>query len=161
MKFHVVLTESDGDIIRFMRALPEGKFNETVIKILRNAVRGKVAELPIELDDLPAAPKDLHIDLPEDLVRRCESELGFRRGKFTTGVKAEILRCIHKNYKVPPKRCVPFFQVEGAFEKAKEFIANQKQKTVDAPDKDARMLNAYHFLTDWLVQITEDVAERG
>ena len=160
MKFHVVLTESDGDIIRFMRALPEGKFNETVIKILRNAVRGKVAELPIELDDLPAAPKDLHIDLPEDLVRKCESELGFKRGKFTTGVKKEVLRCIHKNYKAPPKRCVPFFQVEGAFEKAKEFIANQKQKTADAPDKDARMLNAYHFLTDWLVQITEDVAER-
>ena len=160
MKFHVVLTESDGDIIRFMRALPEGKFNETVIKILRSAVRRKVAGLPIELDDLPVAPKDTHIDLPEDLARRCESELGFRRGKFTTGVKTEILRCIHQNYKAPPKRCVPFFQVEGAFEKAKEFIANQKQKTADAPDKDARMLNAYHFLTDWLVQITEDVAGR-
>lgn len=160
MKFHVVLTESDGDIIRFMRALPEGKFNETVIKILRSAVRRKVAELPIELDDLPAIPRDTHIDLPEDLVRRCESELGFRRGKFTTGVKTEILRCIHKNHKAPPKRCVPFFQVEGAFEKAEEFIANQKQKTADTQDNDARMLNAYHFLADWLVQITEDVAER-
>ena len=45
-------------------------------------------------------------------------------------------------------------------EKANEFIANQKKKTADALDKDARMLNAYHFLTDWLVQITEDVAER-
>lgn len=160
MKFHVVLTESDGDIIRFMRALPAGKFNETVIKILRKAVRGKVAELLIELDDLPAAPKDLHIDLPEDLVRKCESELGFKRGKFTTGVKKEILRCIHKNYKAPPKRCVPVSEVEVAFEKANEFIANQKKKNADAPDKDARMLNAYHFLADWLVQIVEDVAER-
>ena len=160
MKFHVVLTESDGDIIRFMRALPEGKFNETVIKILRSAVRRKVAELPIELDDLPVAPKDTHIDLPEDLVHKCESELGFRRGKFTTGVKAEILRCIRHNYQAPTKRRVPVSHVEGAFEKAKEFIANQKQKTVDVPDKDARMLNAYHFLTDWLVQITEDVAGR-
>ena len=160
MKFHVVLTESDGDIIRFMRALPEGKFNETVIKILRSAVRRKVAELPIDLDDLPVAPKDTHIDLPEDLVHKCESELGFRRGKFTTGVKAEMLRCIRHNYQAPPKRCVPVSQVEAVFEKAKEFIANQKQKTVDAPDKDARMLNAYHFLTDWLVQITEDVAGR-
>ena len=120
MKFHVVLTESDGDIIRFMRALPEGKFNETVIKILRSAVRRKVAELPIELDDLPAARKDLHIDLPEDLVRRCENELGFKRGKFTTGVKKEILRCIHKKYQAPPKRCVPVSQVEAVFEKANE-----------------------------------------
>ena len=160
MKIHVVLTESDGDIIRFMRALPEGKFNETVIKILRSAVRRKVAELPIELDDLPVTPKDTHIDLPEDLVRRCESELGFRRGKFTTGVKVEILRCIWHNYQAPPKRCIPVSEVAGAFEKAKEFIANQKQKTADAPDEDARMLNAYHFLTDWLVQITEDVAGR-
>lgn len=161
MKFHVVLTESDGDIIRFMRALPEGKFNETVIKILRNAVRGKVAELPIELDDLPAAPKDLHIDLPEDLVRKCESELGFKRGKFTTGVKKEILRCIHKNYKAPPKRCVPVSEVEVAFETAIEFIANQKKKNADAQDKDARMLDAYHFLMDWLVEATEKVGERA
>lgn len=160
MKFHVVLTESDGDIIRFMRALPEGKFNETVIKILRSAVRGKVAELQIELDDLPVTPKDLHIDLPEDLVRKCESELGFKRGKFTTGIKKEILRCIHKNYKAPPKRCVPVSQVEVMFEKAKEFIAKQKKKTAGTPDKDARMLDAYHYLTDWLVQITEDVAGR-
>ena len=45
-------------------------------------------------------------------------------------------------------------------EKANEFIANQKKKTADALDEDARMLNAYHFLTDWLVQITEDVAGR-
>ena len=161
MKFHVVLTESDGDIIRFMRALPEGKFNETVIKILRSAVRRKVAELPIELDDLPVAPKDTHIDLPEDLVHKCESELGFRRGKFTTGVKAEILRCIRHNYQAPPKRRVPVSKVEGVLEKANEFIANQKKKTADAPDKDARMLKAYHFLTDWLVQIVEDVAERS
>ena len=161
MKFHVVLTESDGDIIRFMRALPEGKFNETVIKILRSAVRGKVAELPIELDDLPAAPKDLHIDLPVDLVRRCESELGFKRGKFTTGVKKEILRCIHKNYKAPPKRCVPVSEVEVAFETAIEFIANQKKKNADAQDKDARMLDAYHFLMDWLVEATEKVGERA
>ena len=161
MKFHVVLTESDGDIIRFMRALPEGKFNETVIKILRNAVRGKVAELPIELDDLPAVPKDLHIDLPEDLVRRCESELGFKRGKFTTGVKQEILRCIHKNYKAPPKRCVPVSQLEAVFEKANEFIANQKKKTANAPNKDAQMLDAYHYLIDWLVQNTEKVVERS
>ena len=161
MKFHVVLTESDGDIIRFMRALPEGKFNETVIKILRSAVRGKVAELPIELDDSPAAPKDLHIDLPEDLVRKCESELGFKRGKFTTDVKKEILRCIHKNYKAPPKRCVPVSEVEVAFETAIEFIANQKKKNASAQDKDARMLDAYHFLMDWLVEATEKVGERA
>ena len=161
MKFHVALTESDGDIIRFMRALPDGKFNETVIKILRSAVRRKVAELPIELDDLPAIPKDLHIDLPEDLVRKCESELGFKRGKFTTGVKKEILRCIHKNYKAPPKRCVPVSEVEVAFETAIEFIANQKKKNADAQDKDARMLDAYHFLMDWLVEATEKVGERA
>ena len=161
MKFHVVLTESDGDIIRFMRALPEGKFNETVIKILRNAVRGKVAELPIELDDLPAAPKDLHIDLPEDLVRKCESELGFKRGKFTTGIKKEILRCIYKNYKAPPKRCVPVSQMEAVFEKVNEFIANQKKKTANAPNKDAQMLDAYHYLIDWLVKNTEKVVERS
>ena len=124
-------------------------------------MRRKVAELPIELDDLPVTPKDLHIDLPEDLVRRCENELGFKRGKFTTGVKKEILRCIHKKYQAPPKRCVPVSQVEAAFEKANEFIANQKKKTADTPDKDAQMLDAYHYLIDWLVQITEKVVERS
>ncbi len=42
MKFHIVLTEADADIICFKRSLPEGKFNETVRKILWNATKGRV-----------------------------------------------------------------------------------------------------------------------
>ncbi len=38
MKVHIVLTEQDTDIICFKHSLPKGKFNETVIKILRAAV---------------------------------------------------------------------------------------------------------------------------
>ena len=52
-------------------------------------------------------------------------------------------------------------EVEAVFKKANEFIANQKKKTADTPDKDAQMLDAYHYLIDWLVQITEKVVERS
>ena len=39
--------------------------------------------------------------------------------------------------------------------------ANQKKKTANAPNKDAQMLDAYHYLIDWLVQNTEKVVERS
>ena len=114
MKRNIKFTKKDADIVALKNFLLERKFNETVIKILRAAAKDRVAVVPMEFEIVPFEKHPgTKIDLPEDLVRRCESELGFRRGKFTTDIKAEILRCIRHNYQAPPKRCVPFSQVEG------------------------------------------------
>ena len=57
MKMHVVLTEKDALIIAFKNALPRGKFNETVIRILRHAVRGEELKEPISFEVDLCAPE--------------------------------------------------------------------------------------------------------
>ena len=44
MKRNMKLTKKDADIVALKNFLPERKFNETVIKILRAAVKDNVAE---------------------------------------------------------------------------------------------------------------------
>ena len=104
MKRHMKLTKKDADIVALKNFLPERKFNETVIKILRAAVKGKVAEIPMEFDIVPFEKHPgTKIELPEDLEQQLFEKFGER--KFTTTVKALIRQCICQNLKeVPPKR---------------------------------------------------------
>ena len=96
MKKHMKLTKKDADIVALKNFLPERKFNETVIKILRAAVNNRVAVIPM---DVQIVPFENHpgtkIDLPEDLEQKlCEK---FGRRKFTTTVKVLIRQCIQQN----------------------------------------------------------------
>lgn len=50
MKFHLVLTKNDADIIAFKNSVTYKEFNESVIKILNKAVRGKVADIPMSFE---------------------------------------------------------------------------------------------------------------
>ena len=50
MKFHLVLTKNDADIIAFKKSVSYKEFNESVIKILIKAVRGKVADIPMSFE---------------------------------------------------------------------------------------------------------------
>ncbi len=131
MKFHIVLTEADADIICFKRSLPNGKFNETVRKILWNATKGRVADIPMSFDIERSVTK-LHtkIDLNEDLVRSCYENLGFEPNKFTTGVKAEIRKCIQKNLRTKNDR-IPIATVQKMFFDALSLVEARKQERVD------------------------------
>ena len=104
MKINMKITKKDADIVALKKFLPERKFNETVIKILRAAVKGRVAVIPMEFEILPFENyPGTKIDLPEDLVQQICEKFGGR--KFTTTVKALIRQCIHQNLKeVPTKR---------------------------------------------------------
>lgn len=157
MRINIVLTKSDGDVARFLRSLPKGKRNETVIKILRHAVRGHVAELTVEPNGFSATEERVGIDLPKDLVKQCKEKPGFE--KFTTGVKAEILRCIRKNYKEPPSRFVTLSEVQEMAVKANGFIENQKERYSDSPDKQRQLLKAYRFLVRRLSEHFETTEE--
>ena len=99
------LTKKDADIVALKNFLPERKFNETVIKILRAAVKDRVAVIPM---DFQIVPFENHpgtkIDLPEDLEQKlCEK---FGRRKFTTTAKTLIRQCIQQNFRkiLVPKR---------------------------------------------------------
>ena len=98
------LTKKDADIVALKNFLPERKFNETVIKILRAAVKGKVAVIPMEFEIVPFEKHPgTKIELPEDLEQQLIEKFGER--KFTTTVKDLIRQCIRQNRKeVPTKR---------------------------------------------------------
>ncbi len=126
MQFHIVLTEEDADIICFKRSLPKGKFNETVIKIMRTAVRNKIAVMPMSFKiDRSVTKLNTKIDLPEDLIQKCYEKLGFKKGCFTTGVKAEIKKCIRKNLVVKRER-LSITETQKLFDAATEMMNNRR-----------------------------------
>ena len=96
MKKHMKLTQKDAGIVALKNFLPERKFNETVIKILRAAVKDRVALIPMDFEIVPFEKHPgTKIDLPEDLEQKlCEK---FGRRKFTTTAKTLIRQCIQQN----------------------------------------------------------------
>ncbi len=159
MKFHIVLTESDADIICFKRSLPDGKFNETVRKILWNATKGRVAEMPMDFEiDRSVARLHTKIDLDEVLVQRCYENLGFEQNKFTTGVKAEIRKCIRKNLRTRIER-ISIAEVERAFEKTLAFTAERKAELADE-NYDA-ILGVYREGVQQLICDIEEAMTKG
>ena len=104
MKRNLKLTKKDADIVAMKNFLPKRKFNETVIKILRAAVKGKVAVIPMEFVIVPFEKHPgTKIELPEDLEQQLIEKFGER--KFTTTVKSLIRQCIRQNLKeMPTKR---------------------------------------------------------
>ena len=119
MKRNMKLTKKDADIVALKNFLPERKFNETVIKILRAAVKGKVAVIPMEFEIVPFENHPgTKIDLPEGLVQQICEKFGER--KFTTTVKALIRQCICQNRKEVPTKRVSVGTVYAWFERALE-----------------------------------------
>ena len=104
MKRNMKLTKKDADIVALKNFLPERKFNETVIKILRAAVKDRVAVIPMEFEIVPFENHPgTKIELPEALEQQLCEKFGDR--KFTTKVKDLIRQCIRQNRKeVPTKR---------------------------------------------------------
>ena len=96
MKKHMKLTQKDADIVALKNFLPERKFNETVIKILRAAVKDRVSVIPMDFEIVPFENHSgTKIDLPEELEQKLYEKFG--RRKFTTTVKALIRQCIQQN----------------------------------------------------------------
>ena len=119
MKRNMKLTKKDADIVALKNFLPERKFNETVIKILRAAVKGKVAVIPIEFEIVPFENyPGTKIDLPEDLEQQLCEKFGER--KFTTKVKDLIRQCIRQNLKEAPTKRVSIGVTYAWFERTLE-----------------------------------------
>ncbi len=160
MKFHIVLTEADADIICFKHSLPDGKFNETVRKILWNATKGRVADIPMSFDiDRSVTKLHTKIDLNEDLVQSCYENLGFEPNKFTTGVKAEIRKCIQKNLRTKTDR-IPLATVQKMFFDALALAEARKQERVD--DGCCPSLYPYREAMDFLLdEIQNSLSKDG
>ena len=151
MKFHVVLTETDADIIAFKKYLPHGKFNEAVVHILQHAVSGKPIKRTMHFDiDLLVPRSDTKIDLPPDLVRQCKKLF---KGPFTTGVKEEIRKFIQSNR---IDTTVPRYSVDKItylFEEAEKETERLKVLLANHPEKHKALLRKYEELTDDIVNL--------
>lgn len=155
MKFHIVLTEKDADIIAFKNFVPRGEFNECVILILRRAIAGKPIDRPVYFDiDFLAPRTHTKIDLPDDLVAQCYGKLKFKKGSFTTGVKEEIRKYIVKNRRDPLRRYMEIDGLKEILQVTEEAVREARDQYADHPERNKHVLEAYRKilgeLTDFL-----------
>lgn len=151
------LTKKDADIVALKNFLPERKFNETVIKILRAAVKDRVAVIPMEFEIVPFEKHPgTKIDLPEDLVRQLCEKFGGR--KFTTTVKTLIRQCICQNLKEVPTKRMSAAGTYTLFEQTLE-MANQNMELPDGSEKYRQMLKDSRWALRSLIEHLDK--ERG
>ena len=137
MKRNMKLTKKDADIVALKNFLPERKFNETVIKILRAAAKDRVAVVPMEFEIVPFENHPgTKIELPEDLELQLIEKFGER--KFTTTVKDLIRRCIRQNRKEVLTKRVAAGTVYAWFERTLE-IADQNIEMPEGQEKYQQM----------------------
>jgi len=138
MKRNMKLTKKDADIVALKNFLPKRKFNETVIKILRAAVKGKVAVIPMEFEIVPFEKHPgTKIELPEDLEQQLFEKFGER--KFTTTVKSLIRQCIRQNLKEMPTKRISTADTFSLFEQTLK-IADRNKGLPDGSEKYRQML---------------------
>ena len=137
MKRNMKLTKKDADIVDLKNFLPERKFNETVIKILRAAVKDRVAVIPMEFEIVSFEKHPgTKIELPEDLEQQICEKFGGR--KFTTTVKALIRQCIRQNRKEVPTKRISVGTVYAWFERTLE-IADRNIGMQEGSEKHRKM----------------------
>ena len=137
MKRNMKLTKRDAGIVALKNFLPERKFNETVIKILRAAVKDRVAVIPMEFEIVPFEKHPgTKIELPEDLEQQLIEKFGER--KFTTTVKELIRQCIRQNRKEVPTKRVAVGTVYAWFKRTHE-IADQNIEMPEGLEKYQQM----------------------
>ena len=157
MKRNMKITKKDADIVALKNFLPKRKFNETVIKILRAAVKDRVAVIPMEFEIVPFEKHPgAKIELPEDLEQQLIEKFGER--KFTTTVKSLIRQCIRLNLKEVPTKRLSAAETYALFRQALE-RANQNMELPEGSEKYRRM----HKDSLWALRsLTEQLdKERG
>jgi len=153
VKFHLVLTKRDADIIAFKKSLSYKEFNESVIKILNKAVRGKVADIPMNFEiESNVAETHTKIEIDDELVKSCQETLGFNKGRFTACIKQEIRRSIKKNNSGNGMNSLDTEKIKEIFENSLQFLSNRKSELENHPDKYRKLEKSYKVLLDKTVQ---------
>ena len=149
MKIHMALTKRDAAIIAFKKALPERKFNETVIKILRAALKGVMPDKPISFEIDSGVPKtSTKLDLPADLVKEMKDKYKIKKGSFTTVIKKILKEYIRHNRKMPNHPSTGIRILNPKFEQDLRDTENVKNLFADQPDKYQQQFFEYKAILD-------------
>ena len=131
MKIHVVLTKQDADIAAFKKSLPKGQWSKHVVQIMTAALRDRVADIPMDFRIEPL-DKNLHtkISLSEKTAQRFREKFGYEKGCFTTGIKAEIRKCIRKNLRQQTQKRFSSAELADTFGRFNRRV-DEKSKALD------------------------------
>lgn len=127
MKKHIVLKNQDADIYCFLNTIPKGEREKIVSRILSSALRGRLLTIPMDFA-IKSFDGERHvkIDIPNNLVAKCEERLGFNKGRFSLCLKKEIRRCVNKNLVIPKVVRIPKSKVREKLNDTLEVI-NEKR----------------------------------
>ena len=149
MKIHMALTKRDAAIIAFKKALPERKFNETVIKILRSDLKGVMPDAPISFEIDSGIPKtSTKLDLPADLVKEMKDKYKIKKGSFTTVIKKILKEYIRHNRIRPNHPLISIRILKPKFEQDLRDTENVKNLFADQPDKYQQQFFEYKAILD-------------
>ena len=144
-KLRITLTKKDADIAAFKKSLPEGEWSKNVELILSAAMRDRVADIPMQFTvEALNEKEDTKVSLSTKLLDRFCEKFGYEKGRVSTGVKAEIRRCIRKNLKISSVKRFSSAEIKAAFDNAFHRV-NEKGMELDGRrDKSERVQKEYH-----------------
>ena len=131
MKIRIDLTKKDADIAAFKKSLPQGQWSKHVVQIMTAALRDRVADIPMDFRIEPL-DENLHtkISLSEKTAQRFREKFGYEKGRFTTGIKAEIRKCIRKNLHQQTVKRFSSAELAGTFSQFNRRV-DEKSKALD------------------------------
>ena len=140
IKYHVVLTVNEPELIAFKKALPCGRLSQTAELIMTESLKDKVAEIPMDFKVEPVI-EDVHtkISLPEELVQKFCKKFGCQKGSLTTAIKKEIKKCIQTNLNPEPDEYFSSTKVEAIFNQVKNRV-NEKVKSLDTCSEKSKLV---------------------
>ena len=131
IKYHVVLTANEPELIAFKKSLPYGHLSKRVELIMTESLKDQIAEIPMDFKIEPVI-EDVHtkISLPEELVQRFCKKFGCQKGSLTTFIKREIKKCIQTNLNPEPDEYFSSTKVGAIFNHVKNRV-NEKVMSLD------------------------------
>lgn len=161
-KLRMSLTKKDADIAAFKKSLPEGEWSKNVELILSAAVRDRVADIPMLFTvEAPDEKEDTKVSLSPKLLDRFCEKFGYEKGRVSTGVKAEIRKCIRKNLKISSVKRFSSAEIKAAFDNAFHRV-NEKSMELDGRrDKSERVQREYHKAFNSMLNTLANAIKKG
>ena len=139
-QYHIVLTPNEPEIIAFKKSLPQGELSKTVVTIMTESLKDKIATIPMNFEIEPVI-QDVHtkISLPEDLVQKFCKKFGCKKGNLTTAIKSEIKKCIRKNLSFEPDKYFSSAKVKAIFGQVTNRVT-EKKNSLDTASERSRLI---------------------